>query len=153
MRPEHISECLRFHYTKKGEQLVDNNTGQMLLDIFGGKIANITQWSAPANLFIFKSSLKALHDHHQHVECFEYECPECLKKYEESLKHQQQATGCGRHSPPKFKQTILSSRHFTWPSVLRMTRFVVLRPRYRYFRMKSASIIANYKIKGPSAEK
>ena len=102
MRPEHISECLRFHYTKKGEQLVDYNTGQMLLDIFGGKIANITQWSAPANLFIFKSALKALHDHHQHVECFEYECPECLKKYEESLKHQEQATGCGRHSPPKF---------------------------------------------------
>ena len=87
MRPEHISECLHFHGSlKKGDSLFDRTTGEKLLDIFGDEIwGNKRQWSAPSNLFLFKSSVKKLHDNHDHSDSFKYECKECLKEYQESL--------------------------------------------------------------------
>ena len=116
MRPEHISECLHFHGSlKKGDSLFDRTTGEKLLDIFGDEIwGNKRQWSAPSNLFIFKSSVKKLHDNHDHSDSFKYECKECLKEYQESLNGESCETKqtpvtnkvavkhCFRHSEPKL---------------------------------------------------
>ena len=103
MNPNTISECLRYYYGTKNDQLLDH-LGNTVSNVFGAPILCLGSWSCLSNFKLYRGAITAVHKHRDNGMLYRHFCSGCTYDFKNYLKELSNGEGCKYHR--------FNSRHY-----------------------------------------